>query len=259
MTIPFLCTFDLLSTGGGKESPRDWDHSGIGLDRYASMVLRYGCVPTIFVTGEAARAHAPMIEELQDRGAEIGLLVAPHQSSNSKKSGHMGVISEQQQADAVTDAMQRFQHALGFRPTVVRTGLYSGNPSTYAVLAQAHFTHVALRMPGAALPVIGTVWEPEPSIRMQGGLVDVPVTTAPEEKLFNRFPLYFAAEISTAETHYRLMQRGKMNGLVCLTGATNADYWDAKGTSLQALENILIAVTKDAELMPLRVSAVKGP
>ena len=249
----------MLSPGGGKESPRDWDHSGIGLDRYASMVLRYGCIPTIFVTGEAARAHAPLLEELLDRGAEIGLLVAPHQSSNSKKSSHIGVLSQQQQADAVAVALQRFQHALGFRPPIVRTGLYSGNPATYAVLAQAQFTHVAMRMPGAALPVIGTVWEPEPSIRMQGGLVDVPVTTAPEEKLFNRFPLYFAAEISTAETHYRLMQRGKMKGIVCLTGATNADYWDATGTSLQALENILIAVTKDAELMPLRVSAVKGP
>ena len=248
----------MVSPGGGKESPRDWDHSGIGLDRYASMVLRYGCIPTIFVTGETARAHAPLLEELLDRGAEIGLLVAPHQSLNNKKSGYMGVLSLQQQADAVASALQRFQQALGFRPTVVRTGLYSGNAATYVVLAQAQFTHIASRMPGAALPVIGTVWTPDPTIRTQDGIIDVPVTTEPEEKLFNRFPLYFAAEISTAETHKRLMQRGKKNGIVCLTGGTNADYWDATGTSLTALENILMATTSDTELTPLRVSAVTG-
>ena len=248
----------MLNPGGGKESPRDWDHSGIGLDRYASMVLRYGCIPTIFVTGEAAYAHAPLLEELRERGVEIGLLVAPYQTAH-KKTGYMGVLSQQQQADAVLVALQRFQHALGFRPIVVRTGLYSGNPATYEVLAQANFTHAALRMPGAALPVIGTVWQPDPSICVKEGLVDVPVTTEPEEKLFNRFPLYFAAEISSAETHQRLLQRGKMHGIVCLTGATNADYWDATGTSLAALENILIAATNDPELIPLRVSAVKSP
>jgi hypothetical protein len=147
------------------------------------MVLRYGCIPTIFVTGETARAHAPLLEELLDRGAEIGLLVAPHQSLNNKKSGYMGVLSLQQQADAVASALQRFQQALGFRPTVVRTGLYSGNAATYVVLAQAQFTHIASRMPGAALPVIGTVWTPDLSIRTQDGIVDVPVTTEPEEKL----------------------------------------------------------------------------
>lgn len=258
MTIPFLCTFDLLSPAGGKESPRDWDHSGIGLDRYASMVLRYACIPTIFVTGEAARAHAPLIDELLQRGAEVGLLVAPHQRTNGTKRAHMGVLTAQQQAEAVAGALQLFQHALGFRPTIVRTGLYSGNPATYEILSQAYFTHAAFRMPGAALPVIGTVWPLDASIHVQHGLIDVPVTTEPEEKLFNRFPLYFAAEISTADTHQRLLHRGKANGVVCLTGGTNADYWDAQGSSLRALEHILEVATEDTDLTPLRLSAVKG-
>ena len=247
MPIPFVCTFDVLSPVGGKDSPRDWDHSGIGLDRYANTVLRYGYTPTLFVSGEAARAHAPMLEELHGRGVEIGLFVAPSQQLDAKKAKHMGTLRATQQAEALDRGIQLFQHYLGFRPTLLRTGLYSANASTYELAAQAAFTHVAFRMPGAALPVIGTTWDTQPNTLSREGLIDVAVTTDPNEKLFNRFPLYLAPEIGTHDVHVRLIQRGKSQGVVCMTGATNADYWDASGSAIRALAAILehVANSKD--------------
>ncbi len=248
-----------MSPAGGKESPRDWDHSGIGLDRYASTVLQFGCIPTLFVSGEAARAHAPMLLELQDRGAEIGLFVAPNQSLDSKKGTHMGKLSAAHQRDAINRAGDLFTHYLGFKAKLLRTGLYSANSDTYTIAAELHFTHVAFRMPGAALPVIGTEWPAEGTLRVQQGLCDVPVTTDPSEKLFNRFPLYLAPEVSTPETHLRLISQAKQHGIVCMSGGTNADYWDRQGTSIAALEKVLAAVNSDHTLSPVGMSTLQLP
>ncbi|MFM2308835.1 MAG: hypothetical protein RLY87_956 [Chloroflexota bacterium] len=243
---------------GGKDSPRDWDHSGIGLDRYANLILRYGCKPTLFVSGEAARAHAPLLEELAARGADIGLFVAPAQHLDAKRSKHMGLLDAKQQAEALNAGISLFEHYVGYRPTALRTGLYSANASTYEIAATAGFRHIAFRMPGAALPVIGTVWDAELRMQSRLGMHDVPVTTNPSETLFNRFPLYLAPEVGTDGSHTALIERGKRAGLVCVTGATNADYWDATGSALRALESILDLVTNDPDLVPVPLSDLRA-
>jgi peptidoglycan/xylan/chitin deacetylase (PgdA/CDA1 family) len=265
MTIPFVCTFDVMSPAGTKDSPRDWDHSGIGLDRYATTVLRYGLTPTVFVSGEAARAHAPMLEELRDRGIELGLLIAPNSNIDAKKAKHMGTLSATLQAEVLQAGIHLFHHYLGFRPTTLRTALYSANANTYDVAAAAGFRHVAFRLPGAALPVIGTVWDERKHVLLRSGMIDVPVTTDPTEKLFNRFPLYLAPEIGTPETHVKLITLGKTAGVVCMTGATNGDYWDKSGSAIRALEAILDYVTQCADeftpfvLSQLTVSGAPNP
>ena len=251
-----MCTFDVPTPASGKDSPRDWDHSGIGLDRYATTVLRYGFSPTIFVSGDAARAHAPLLEELLQRGAEIGLFVAPSQLHDTKRNKHMGLLDAKQQTEALHAAIDRFAHYLGFRPTALRTGLYSANATTYEVAAAAGFRHMVVRMPGAALPVIGTVWENDHTIMSRCGLIDVPVTTNPDETLFNRFPLYLAPEIGTHPAHHALLKRGKTHGCVCMTGTTHADYWDRTGSALQALEMILQDVDQDADLHATALSTM---
>lgn len=259
MRTPFLCTFNVMSPGTGDGSVRDWDHSGVGLDRYANTVFRYGFVPTLFVSGECARAHAPMLDEYRERGAEIGLFVAPSTTLDAKKSTQMGKIAREEQAHHLATGMALFQQYLGFRPTALRTGLYSANHDTYEVAAAAFFTHICTRLPGAALPVIGTVWPDDATIEVQHGLVDVPVTTNPAEKLFNRFPLYLAADVGKTPSHLSLIERGREAGHICMSGGTNADYWDIDGISLANLEAILRTVMDDPGIYAATVSEIAAP
>jgi hypothetical protein len=242
---PFFCTFSVMSPGTGDGSVRDWDHSGTGLDRYANTVFRYGFVPTLFVSGECARAHAPMLDEYRARGAEIGLFVAPNTTLDAKKSRQMGLLDHTEQLRVFHEGLNLFQYHLGFRPTAVRTGLYSANAATYAVAKELFFTHICTRLPGAQLPVIGVTWPIEQNIMSREDLIDIPVTANPDEKLFNRFPLYLAAEIGGPDKHQALLQIGRNAGHVCVSGGTNADYWDGTGTSLRQLETLLESVMDD--------------
>lgn len=236
MSTPVVFTINALTVGQGKETPTDWESAGRSIDSFVNIVLGAGIPVTIFATPEAARAHTPMFEEFIDRGCQIGLLLIPPQSPLIEAKKHVGVLDLAQQEAVLVQAKTLFQDFMGYRPTLLRTGLHSGTPEIFQLCQKHNFTHTSIRLPGAQLSQIGTVW-PEEDVQIvdTNGVIDVPVTTDPEHRLFNRFPLYLSAEISENGRHAELIERGQRHGHICITASNVAAYWDPSQAATQNL------------------------
>ena len=245
MTIPLFCTLNAIGAGTGKDAPPDWEFSSRSLDAYANLMLGAGFFPTIFVSPESARAHAPMLEELSERGCELGLLVSPSQSSIFPSKKPMGVLSIAEQRIAITQARDVFTQFLSHIPKSIRTGFYSGTAQTLELCQTLGFTHTSITLPGAHLRQLGTVWPSDVPIR-RSPIIDIPVTSNPDEKLFNRFPLYLSPEFGTATSIAALVARGIGNGHVCVTGSTASEYGSPHGV-IDANSDALITALLDAE------------
>lgn len=242
MTIPFFCTLNAICAGTGKDAPPEWEFSSRSLDAYVNLMLAAGFLPTIFVSPETARAHAPMLEEFQQRGCELGLLVSPSQSSIFPTKKPMGILSNGDQRTAITQARDVFTQFLYSSPKSIRTGFYSGNNQTLELCQMLGFTHTSITLPGALLNRLGTVWPNEVAIK-RNPVIEIPITSNPNEKLFNRFPLYLSPEFGTTSSLESLVAQGIHNGHVCVTGSNANDYSSSNGniqTNCDALIETLI-------------------
>lgn len=244
-----------LTASQGKETPSDWESASRSIDSYVNIVLGAGIPVTIFATPEAARAHTPMFEEFIDRGCQIGLLLIPPQSPLLRATKHIGVLDETQQEATLVEAKTLFQEFMGYRPTLLRTGLHSGTTKFFQLCNKHNFTHTSIRLPGAQLAQIGTVWPTdEVHITESYGIVDTPVTTDPDHRLFNRFPLYLSSEISENGRHAELIARGQAHGHICLTASNTANYWDHQQAATQNLYTLIDAVADRAHFAPTLLS-----
>lgn len=236
MRTPVFFTINALTVAQGKETPTDWENAGRSLDAFVNIVLGAGHPVTIFATPEACRAHTPMFEEFIDRGCQIGLLITPPQSPLLNATKHMGLLDDTMQDMAIQQSKMLFTDFMGFRPTVVRTGMHSGRLSLFNLCHKHNFTHASIRLPGAQLAQIGTVWpDSHTSVERVGGVIDIPVTTDSDHRLFNRFPLYLSAEISENGRHAELIARGQSHGHICITANNTSDYWDYSQAATQNL------------------------
>jgi hypothetical protein len=244
MSTPVVFTINALTVGQGKETPTDWESAGRSIDSFVNIVLGAGIPVTIFATPEAARAHTPMFEEFVDRGCQIGLLLIPPQSPLIQAKKHVGVLDVAQQEASLVHAKTLFQEFMGYRPTVLRTGLHSGSVDFFRLCQKHNFTHTSIRLPGAQLSQIGTVWPNEDvHVVETHGVVDIPVTTDPEHRLFNRFPLYLSSEISENGRHAELIARGHLHGHICVTASNVAPYWDPSQSATQNLYSLIDALS----------------
>jgi hypothetical protein len=253
MTIPLFCTFNAVAAGTGKDAPPDWEFSSRSLDAYANLMLGAGLWPTIFVAPECARAHAPMLEELRERGCELGLLVSPSQSSIFPKKKPMGTLTLAEQHLAITQARDVFTQFLYHMPKSIRTGFYSGNQETFELCQTLGFTRASITVPGAQLRQLGTVWPNDAPIR-HAPIIDIPVTSNPDEKLFNRFPLYLSPEFGTTTSIAALVARGIHNGHVCVTGSTASEYGSPHGVIGANSDALLDSLIATESLRPYRLS-----
>jgi hypothetical protein len=257
MTIPVYFTLNLLGAGQGKEAPGDWDFASRTIDSLVNQLLGYGHAPTIFASPESLRAHTPMLEEYLDRGCVIGLYVPSNQSVLLDGKRPMGVLPLADQERLITQAMAYFQQYMQYRPTVLRTGFYSGNEQTIQLCKKHHFTHTSIAMPGAQLSQLGTVWaEHSGHITTYDGITDIPVTTDSAERLFNRFPLHFSPEFGEREVYQRLITHAKSKGHVCLVTNNNTDYWSDASTARNNLYDILDMIAVDTELAPATIGSI---
>lgn len=255
MRTPVFFTMNALTVGQGKETPTDWENAGRAIDSFVNIVLGAGVPVTIFATPEATRAHTPMFEEFIDRGCQIGLLLIPPQSPLLSANKHIGALDETQQAATLLQAKTLFQEYMGYRPTLLRTGLHSGTPTFFQICQKQNFTHTSIRMPGAQLAQIGTVWSAdEVNIMETYGVVDVPVTTDPNHRLFNRFPLYLSSEISENGRHAELIARGQTHGHICITASNTANYWEHQHAATQNLYTLLDEITDSTRFAPALIS-----
>jgi hypothetical protein len=253
MTIPLFCTFNAIAAGTGKDAPPDWEFSSRSLDAYANLMLGAGFWPTIFVSPEAARAHAPMLEELRERGCELGLMVSPSQSSIFPKKKPMGTLTIAEQHLAITQARDVFGQFLYHMPKSIRTGFHSGNQATLELCQTLGFTRASIRMPGAQLRQLGSEWPTDAGI-IRLPLIEIPVTSNPNEKLFNRFPLYLSPEFGTPDTITALVAKGIAHGHVCVTGSTASEYGSPQGVIGANSEALLTALISAESLRSYRLS-----
>lgn len=248
-------TVNALTVGQGKETPTDWESAARSIDSFVNIVLGAGIPVTMFATPEAARAHTPMFEEFVDRGCHIGLLLTPPQSPLLSANKHIGVLDAPQQEATLVQAKTLFQEFMGFRPTLLRTGLHSGTSAFFQICQKHNFTHTSIRLPGAQLAQIGTVWpETEISIMSHHGVTDVPVTTDPAHRLFNRFPLYLSSEISENGRHAELIARGHTHGHICITASNTASYWDPQNAATQNLYTIIDSIGAQSQFQTMLLS-----
>lgn len=251
MTTPVFFTINLLGAGQSKETPPDWEFAGRTLDSLVNAVLAEGVTPTLFCSPESVRAHTPMLEEFMDRGCVLGLFLSPSQSPLLDGKQPLGKLAFPQQEQALVTAMEHFQRYLGRRPQLLRSGFASATDETFALCKKHHFTHTSLSMPGARLSQLGTVWD-ENRAQMQdiAGVTEIPVTTNPDERLFNRFPLYLSPEVGDAQVYTRLIERGKALGHVCIMANNHADYFQADSAMRTNLFTLLDLIHADSSLRP---------
>ena len=145
------------------EGPRTWAQSVRSIEGFCTRLLDAGLRPTLFATPEVADAHAPLFEELAERGAEVGLYVQPQSLIGGGFSRFLGQHSREQQRAIVGLAVERFQAASGERPSSVRPAMFSASDDTYAVLHEAGLRQGSVSSPGRRVSKHAAVWTGAPS------------------------------------------------------------------------------------------------
>lgn len=244
---------NVLPAGINRETPPDWEFSGHTVDAFVNRMLRAGFFPTLFVAPEAIRAHTPMLEECLERGCEIGLLVSPSQSTLYAHKKPMGALGSNVQQAIIQQARDMFYEYMGFAPRTMRTGMYSGTPDIFELCKSMGFTHTSIRMPGAQLAGIHTTWPAEQTIQ-HAPTIDIPVSSNPAEKLFNRFPVYASPEFGTATQLETLLQSQRVHGHICIVCNTVADYYTPATTIQTNIDALIDWCHTVPELVPMRMS-----
>lgn len=244
---------NILPVGINRDTPSDWEFSGRTIDAYVNRMLRAGYYPTLFVSPEAARAHAPMFEECRERGCEIGLLVSPSQSQFFTTKKPMGALDTQVQQQHIQQARDVFFDYLGFAPRVLRTGLYSGTPTIFQLCKMMGFTHTSIRLPGAQLPAIHSVWPVDHAIA-HTPTIDIPVSTNPAERLFNRFPVYVSPEFGTQAQLHALIATHAAHGHICVASNSVIDYFTPDSVVDRNIDALIEACDRIPDLTPMRIS-----
>jgi hypothetical protein len=101
--------------------------------------------------------HAPLLEDLAERGVELGLLVHPPSLDGGYKR-HLGQYAREPQRTIVELAMHRFQDALARRPLSCRSAMFSANDDTFAICSGLGFQQGSLSNPGRRVGKHSAVW-----------------------------------------------------------------------------------------------------
>ncbi|MBI3973083.1 MAG: hypothetical protein HY332_17530 [Chloroflexi bacterium] len=168
--------------------PATWEAGGRAIDAFCTTVLRAGFAATLFVTPEAADAHAPLLEEYAGSGVDVGLLLQPPTLRGAGYKRYLGAYPGELQQQVVQDAVRRFEDALERRPLSVRSAMFSASDETFPQLATARFRQSSISSPGRRTPKYQAVWAgaaadthfASATDRLQAGalpLVEVPATT----------------------------------------------------------------------------------
>ncbi len=142
-------------TRSATHGPRSWEQSLRSIDGFCTKLLNADYAVTLFLEPRCAEAHAPLIEELDERGVELGLYVHPEGLGSR---AHLGQHDRAAQQTIVRLALESFQDAVGARPVSCRTDLFSASDDTFPVLSELGFRQGSISSPGRHLPRHGADW-----------------------------------------------------------------------------------------------------
>jgi hypothetical protein len=155
-----LFTMDCHPAGtrAAPEGPQTWEQSLRSIDGYCTRLLNAGYAVTLFLTPGCAAIHEPLLEELAERGVELGLFVQPASLESSAWRGHLGQFDRATQDAIIKLAMAGYQDVVGSRPLSVRSSMFSASDATYSVLVEHGFRRGSLSSPGRRVAKHGADW-----------------------------------------------------------------------------------------------------
>lgn len=218
---PLHVTFTMnclpAATRSAPDGPKSWEQSLRAIDGFCTKLLNAGYAVTLFLEPRCAEAHAPMIEELDERGVELGLYVQP---GGLGSRAHLGQHDRAAQQTLVRLALESFQDAVGARPVSCRTDLFSASDDTFPVLCELGFRQVSISSPGRSLPRHAADWVgaeadahyASADNRLRRGdlpILEVPVTTDATQRRGGIAP-DLAIENGTFEQWHRPLIEGQL-------------------------------------------------
>ncbi|MGB9753669.1 polysaccharide deacetylase family protein [Roseiflexus castenholzii] len=275
LTIHVLFTLDCESIAIriAKEGPRTWEQSARAIEGYANRLLRAGYPPTLFLAPQCAVEHTPLLEELAERGAELGLYVNPLQAESGSYRNFPGTLSPEAQRRLIDESAERFADAIGVRPRSFRPCKHSASDDTYRLLYELGFRQGSIAQPGFVLPRIGVDWEHvshhpryvDSANRERSGelpLLDVPVTTDPDQRHITNLPYELRIDAGTFEALHqpvidraieRMIEDAASFCALCFTSDNRPAYDnddDKHSRTLEAILDYLEALRERYDLVP---------
>lgn len=186
--VLFTMDCETVATKQVKIGPKAWSTSARSMEGYSHRVLNAGHAVTLFVAPGCAEELAPLLEELDGRGAELGSYVHPPSLTGGAFKRNLGEYDEEQQLAIFEHCRDRAREALGANPRSVRTGNYSASDATFRLAYEAGYRQGSLSNPGRDIRAEAAVWAgaptdphyPDPNDRLRAGglpFLEVPATT----------------------------------------------------------------------------------
>jgi hypothetical protein len=263
---------------GARDVPRQWEQSARAIEGYCTRLMACGFAPTLFLAHEAAAEHAPMLEELAGRGAELGLLLHPPTMELGRFKQDFGSYNAEDQRLIANFAAERFADAIGVRPRSVRSGKYSASDATYKVLYDLGFRQGSLSRPGWEIPRFNVRWNGAPadphyvdgSNRLRPGdlpFFELPLSTDPEHRHIDGMPYEMVIDAGSLDVLLRPVLEQRLAAMatgdtafraICISSSTRPDYWrddDPHSVTLEALLDIILALGEQYELVPVTLTS----
>lgn len=192
--IVFTLNCDPVAGPSFREGPKTWELSARAIEGFCARLDHAGYVPSLFVAPRAIEEHAPLLEELHDRGIELGILLHPPTVGDGQYRNLLGTYDAVYQSELIELALEQAEAEIGFRPHSFRSRNFSANDETFRVLTGHGFRRGSVSNPGRHLPKEGAVWTgavPDPHFahatnRLQAGTLpffEMPVTADIGERI----------------------------------------------------------------------------
>jgi hypothetical protein len=276
--VLFTMDCEPAATKWAPDGPKHWELSARSIEGFCSPLMNAGFLPTLFMAPRCADEHAPMLEELAGRGAEIGLQVHPPNMLDGRFKRMLGDYGAEDQRALIESASDDFTAALGFRPRSFRSGRFSANDNTFGILYELGFRQGSLSLPGRQVVRYAADWEgaaQEPHYtdrndRLRVGslpFLEVPVTSDPTQTFRPGYPYELGIETGPFKGwHYEIIesQLARMAAEVvpfrtlCFYTGNTLPYHDSSLRFAQTIDALLDylfeTVSQTHEIVPVTVA-----
>jgi peptidoglycan/xylan/chitin deacetylase (PgdA/CDA1 family) len=242
-----------------KTGPKTWVLSARAIEGFCNRLSNAGYPATLFVSPACAEEHGPLMEELAERGVELGLHIHPPNLDAQRFTRYLGHYRAEEQRAIAEEAVDRIYDAIGARPRSVRSGAFSANDATFQVLYQLGFRQGSLSIPGRDLPRDAVGWIDaeldthyvDSSNRLRAGalpFLELPVTSDPNRYYRQGHPSDLRIENSTVDDWHRPLIEQHLERLsasnaafrtLCLYTQSGLAYYQDEDRHSQTVEQLL--------------------